>query len=79
MAQDIAPILNEKIQTSFKNNCMKDRRITQISKRIRDGTATLTDAHDYAEHLGENLSKALVTNLTADLSDSSVFHAIVFE
>ena len=66
MAQDIAPILNEKIQTSFKNYCMKDRRITQISKRIRDGTASFVDAHDYAEHLGENLSKALVNNLTAE-------------
>lgn len=66
MAQDIAPILNEKIQTSFKNYCLKDRRITQISKRIRDGTASFSDAHDYAEHLGENLSKALVNNLTAD-------------
>ena len=66
MAQDIAPILNEKIQTSFKNYCLKDRRITQISKRIRDGTASFVDAHDYAEHLGENLSKALVNNLTAE-------------
>lgn len=66
MAQDIAPILNEKIQASFKNYCLKDRRITQISKRIRDGTASFSDAHDYAEHLGENLSKALVNNLTAE-------------
>ena len=66
MAQDIAPILNEQIQVSFKNYCLKDRRITQISKRIRDGTATFKDAHDYAEHLGENLSKALVNNLTAE-------------
>lgn len=66
MAQDIAPVLNEKIQASFKNYCMRDRRITQISKRIRDGTASFSDAHDYAEHLGENLSKALVNNLTAE-------------
>ena len=66
MAQDVVPILNEKIQSSFKNYCLKDRRLTQISKRIRDGTANLRDAHDYAEHLGENLSQALVKNLTAD-------------
>ena len=66
MAQDVVPILNEKIQVSFKNYCLKDRRLTQISKRIRDGTANLRDAHDYAEHLGENLSQALVNNLTAD-------------
>ena len=66
MAQDVVPILNEKIQASFKKYCLKDRRLTQISKRIRDGTANLRDAHDYAEHLGENLSQALVNNLTAD-------------
>ena len=66
MAQDVVPILNEKIQSSFKANCLKDRRLTQISKRIRDGTANFKDAHDYAEHLGENLSSALVRNLTAD-------------
>ena len=66
MAQDVVPILNEQIQSSFKNYCLKDRRLTQISKRIRDGTANMRDAHDYAEHLGENLSHALLNNLTAD-------------
>ena len=66
MAQDVVPELNEKIQSSFKNYCMKDRRLIQISNRIRDGTADFKDAHDYAEHVGENLSKALVNNLTAD-------------
>lgn len=66
MAQDVVPMLNEQIQSSFKNYCLKDRRLTQISKRIRDGTANQIDAHDYAEHLGENLSRALVNNLTAD-------------
>ena len=66
MAQDVVPELNEKIQSSFKNYCMKDRRLIQISNRIRDGTASFKDAHDYAEHVGENLSKALVNNLTAD-------------
>ena len=66
MAQDIVPVLNERVQSSFKSYCLKDRRLTQISKRIRDGTANQIDAHDYAEHLGENLSRALVNNLTAD-------------
>ena len=66
MAQDIAPILNEKIQSSFKSYCMRDRRLIQISNRVRDGTATFKDAHDYAEQLGDNLSKALVKNLTAE-------------
>ena len=77
MAVDVVPVLNERIQTSFQTNVMKDRRIAQISKRIRDGTATFVDGHDYAERLGENLSKALVTNLTADtLPDGRLYYNI---
>ena len=77
MAQDIVPVLNEQIQSSFKNYCLKDRKLTQISKRIRDGTANQLDAHDYAEHLGENLSRALVSNLTADnLPNGTLYYNI---
>lgn len=77
MAADVVPVLNERIQTSFKSNVMRDRRIAQISKRIRDGTATFVDGHDYAERLGENLSKALVTNLTAEtLPDGTLYYNI---
>lgn len=77
MATDVVPVLNENIQTSFKSNVMRDRRIAQISKRIRDGTATFVDAHDYAERLGENLSKALVENLNADtLPDGRLYYNI---
>ena len=77
MAQDVVPMLNEQIQSSFKNYCLKDRRLTQISKRIRDGTANQIDAHDYAEHLGENLSRALVNNLTPDnLPNGTLYYNI---
>ena len=77
MATDVVPQLNEAIQTSFKSNVMKDRKIAQISKRIRDGTATFADGHDYAERLGENLSKALSTNLTAQtLPDGRLYYNI---
>ena len=77
MAQDVVPALNERVQSSFKGYCLKDRRLTQISRRIRDGTATQFDAHDYAEHVGENLSRALVTNLTADnLPNGTLYYNI---
>lgn len=77
MAADVVPVLNEKIQTSFQANMMKDRRITQISNRIRDGTATFYDGHDYAERLGENLSKALRSNLNAEtLPDGRLYYNI---
>lgn len=74
MAQDIVPVLNEQIQRSFKNNCLRDRRLTTISQRIRDGTAILTDAHDYAEHLGENLSRALISNLTEETLPNGILY-----
>lgn len=77
MATDVVPALNEAIQTSFKSYVMRDRRISQISSRIRDGTATFADGHDYAERLGENLSKALTSNLTADnLPDGRLYYNI---
>lgn len=77
MAADVVPVLNERIENTFKSNVMKDRRIAQISKRIRDGTATFVDGHDYAERLGENLSRALITNLNADtLPDGKLYYNI---
>lgn len=77
MATDVVPVLNERIQTSFQSEVMKDRRIAQITKRIRDGTATMTDGHEYAERLGEHLSKALTSNLTAEtLPDGKLYYNI---
>lgn len=77
MAADVVPALNNSIQTSFKTNVMRDRRIAQISNRIRDGTATFQDGHDYAERLGENLSNALKKNLTEEnLPDGKLYYNI---
>ena len=77
MATDVVPVLNERIQTSFQGNMMKDRRVLQISNRIRDGTATFKDGHDYAERLGENLSRALVKNLNeSTLPDGRLYYNI---
>ena len=66
MSADVVPVLNDRINRSFQNNVMKDRQIANVTQRIRDGTARLEDAHRYAQHLGEDLSKALVDNLTVD-------------
>lgn len=74
---DVVPELNRSIERDFKNNVMKDRRISTISKRIRDGTATQKDGHDYAERLGEDLSRALVGNLTPErLPDGRLYYNI---
>ena len=77
MAADVVPVLNERIQTDFKSNVMKDRRIAQVSKKIEEGTATFVDVHQYAERLGENLSKALMTNLNEEtLPDGKLYYNI---
>ena len=77
MVTDIVPELNKNIEASFKGYVMKDRQVTKISQRIRDGTASLTDAHDYAERLGEDLSRALVNTLTPDaLPNGTLYYNI---
>lgn len=77
MATDVVPALQEEIKRSFQNGVMRDRRVMQVSKRIRDGTATLTDAHTYAESLGENLSNALVSTLTPEnLPNGTLYYNI---
>ncbi len=77
MATDVVPALQEEIKRSFQNGVMRDRRALQVSKRIRDGTATLTDAHAYAESLGENLSNALVSTLTPEkLPNGTLYYNI---
>lgn len=63
MVTDIVPELLEKIQHEFERNVKKDAVIGVISGRIRDGTATLEDVHDYAEKLGEALSAALTSQM----------------
>ena len=74
---DVVPELNKDITREFKNNVMRDRRIASISKRIRDGTATQREGHDYAERLGEDLSRALVHNLTPErLPDGRLYYNI---
>lgn len=77
MAADVVPVLNERIERSFRTNMLRDRRIAQISKRIRDGTATFIEAHDYAERIGENLSRSFLSNLTEDaLPDGRLYYNI---
>lgn len=77
MAADVVPILNERIERSFRTNMLRDRRVAQISKRIRDGTATFIEAHDYAERIGENLSRSFLSNLTEDaLPDGRLYYNI---
>lgn len=77
MAVDVVPALNSAITTTFRSRMMRDKRIAKVSRRIRDGTATLEDAHEYAAAVGENASHALVRNITAQaLPDGRFYYNI---
>ena len=77
MAADVVPALNEKITTSYQTNMLRDRKVAQINKRIRDGTATFVDGHEYASRAGENLSRSLLSNLTEEaLPDGTLYYNI---
>lgn len=67
MQSDIVPVLLSSIEKGFKTRIETDRRILRVNGRIRDGTATLIDAHTYAERLGIDLSNALKAEITADV------------
>lgn len=77
MATDVVPQLMQEINTAFKTNNMTDRRLASVSKRIRDGTASLADGHLYAERVGKNASKALQKVLTEEnLPDGRLYYNI---
>ena len=64
MAKDVVPALLESIQKDFSRRVKNDAAIARIANRIKGGTATLDEVHDYAQHLGETLSASLLDNLT---------------
>ena len=77
MATDVVPALNEEIGRTFTNRMTTDHRVMSVGKRIRDGTATLVDAHRYALYTGQNLSKSLQACITADtLPDGKLYYNI---
>ena len=74
MAVDIAPVLLDAIQRDFARRIENDAVIQRIAKRVKDGTAKLEEAHDYALRLGEALSASLKANLTEDaLPDGKLY------
>ena len=66
MAVDIVPALLEAVNNGYRGRLQKDRRLLQVDNRIRDGTATLIDAHTYAERQGVALSNSLLSEIRAD-------------
>lgn len=57
----------EKIKESFFAYYEKDKRITSLFNKIRDGTASYTEAHEFAVRVGNDLAKAYKINLDSRL------------
>jgi len=53
---DIAPELAEAVAKKFESRARANKQLSRIAGMIRDGTATMTDAHDYAQNVGEVLA-----------------------
>ena len=54
------------VQTSFRTNCLKNKKIANAAKKIQSGKGTYKDVDTYAAETGKALSKALRSNLSAD-------------
>jgi hypothetical protein len=63
---DVVPAMLEGVQESFHGRLARDSRIMRVNGRIRDGTATLIDAHVYSQRVGTALSNALKEHITLD-------------
>lgn len=53
---DIAPELSEAVGKLFETRARSNKQLARITGLIRDGTATMTDAHGYAQEVGEILA-----------------------
>lgn len=77
MAVDIVPALMEQIRVRFQKGLVGNSWLAEITHRIRDGTATMHEAIDYAELLGEVLSESFKDVLTPDaLPDGKMYYNI---
>ena len=66
MAVDVVPALLDSVKLGFIGRMERDGRILRVNNRIRDGTATLIDAHTYANRVGTALSNSLAQEITID-------------
>lgn len=79
MAVDVVPELNEKIQLAFQRRLMRNRKLPAISRMIREGTATLEEAHAYSAIVGEAASDALRSVLTAENLPNGILYRNIAE
>ena len=77
MSDDIAPILLKKIQEDFQQQFDKSEVITGLYAKVRDGTATYTEANEFAIEVGEILANTYQKNLSSSvLPDGHMYYNI---
>jgi hypothetical protein len=75
--KDVVPDLLKSIEKAFQIHTENDRTLARVTKRIRDGTATQEDGHEYAVRIGKDSSKALRDVLTEkNLPDGRLYYNI---
>ena len=74
---DIAPELLAKIEAAFKAECEKDTFLKNRYEKIQAGTATYTEAHNFAARVGAILAGVFGREITADaLPDGRMYYNI---
>lgn len=74
---DIAPELLKSIQSDFQSGIDKSEVISRLYKKVRDGTATYTEANNFAVEAGNILAESYKKNLSADiLPDGKMYYNI---
>ncbi|MGI6349641.1 MAG: hypothetical protein ACOXZ0_06960 [Eubacteriales bacterium] len=77
MAKDIVPELLEAIERDFQKRWDSNKKIKRIAKLIEDGTATYSEANEYAIEVGEMLVDAYNKNISAEvLPDEKMYYNI---
>lgn len=77
MNDDVLPALLEEVQTNFEQEFGKNEVVVKALKTLEAKKATYANANDFAIEVGEILSKALTTSVTADkLPDGKMYYNI---
>lgn len=67
MAEDVAPVLLEKIKKSFEDGIEQNEAIKKLSKKLDNGGWGFLEAEHYALEVGKELSGAFLDNLSSDV------------
>lgn len=74
---DIAPRLLKVIRDDFETRLKENNMIAALYKRVRDGTASYTEANDFAIEVGKLLASAFQNNLSSEiLPDGKMYYNI---